>query len=848
MGSPFGRALVACACILSLAPAFGAGTAFAQSDGVEVKGDVTAGDGTPIRDATVTLQTQAVTLTAHTDKHGHFKIKHVAPGTYLVSAAAPGYARVYQRAVTVASEKSRIAFALLPATTNSLTVIGHVQASAGETVSTASAPSVDLSAQSAAATGITAVAPMIWSQLGVTPVIPLGGGSNATVAFAVRGPDPTETLVDIDGHPVNNGNTGDADLSLLDPAALQDVQVIYGISPSSLLGPNQIGGAINIQTLQPTQTSHALIRLFGGSYGSFGETAQATGSDGRIGYAFSVHGAQSDGSVNQTLLAVAPAGTPPSTSNAYSLQTQGSGSYGDSLLGKLRYQLGGQNGYGYLQLDFRGQNVYKDESALLTNYTPPNFASGGGGDDARPRDDGGSPGGFQSFSGTTLAANQFNYGFDGQIPLGNAKIDGVPATFLQFSHLTTLNTQSVDGPGEASQQYLYNQRDALGDDWLEIDRRFRSGDLSFKYDVGTEALDTDYVQGQVVAHVIQVEPPMSALAMPFDASAGPQVESLAQVQRSAVLRYSEDPTSHIHYSLETYFSNFSTFGSSFDPRAGFVWTPTGTSALRASVGTTFQAPQLSELVVPPLGDRVNVGNVVYIGNPNLQPDHATDYDLAGEQIFGKAGRQLRLTADLYQNNVRAQSTQLNPPAYDHKRPCNPNILVGTYACPISYPVNAGNAIYRGFDVTAEQQIGDHFRVRAGWDVDSSYLTNAPANVQDGTLVIGQQTLGQPLHKAYVGFDRESTHGLSFGAQLNYEGFYNELNRSPYATLDAHLAYRSHGYEFGLYGTNLTNADAQPYAIIGGGVPYGTVPGNLPILPVAYTLQGAKVVFVVTRSI
>ena len=57
-----------------------------------------------------------------------------------------------------------------------------------------------LSAQNAAASGVTAVSSMVWDQLGTTPVIPLGGGSNATASFALRGPDPTETLVNIDGH------------------------------------------------------------------------------------------------------------------------------------------------------------------------------------------------------------------------------------------------------------------------------------------------------------------------------------------------------------------------------------------------------------------------------------------------------------------------------------------------------------------------------------------------------------------------------------------------------------------------------------------------------------------------
>ena len=74
---------------------------------------------------------------------------------------------------------------------------------------------------------------------------------------------------------MNNGNTGDFDLSLLDPAALQAVQVVYGIAPSSLIGPNTIGGGINILTLEPTIAPHSLLRFFGGSYGTYGGTVQS---------------------------------------------------------------------------------------------------------------------------------------------------------------------------------------------------------------------------------------------------------------------------------------------------------------------------------------------------------------------------------------------------------------------------------------------------------------------------------------------------------------------------------------------------------------------------------------------
>ena len=606
-----------------------------QKNKIDVRGTVSAIDGSPIAGASIVLSSQVFAKRAHSDAHGKFKFDDIQPGTYSVQGSAPGYQTLSQRTVTLDATNKTLALVLSPATTNSLTVIGQVRASAGETVSTSSAPTVSLNAQTAAAAGATSVSSMVWNQLSTTPVLPLGGGSNATVVYAVRGPDPTETLVDIDGHQVNNGNTGDLDLSLLDPAALQDVQVVYGISPSSLIGPNTIGGGLNIVTLQPTATPHSLLRIFGGSYGTFGETLQTTGTDDRLGYAVSLHNATSSGSVNQTILAPTP-------------QNVGSYSNADSILTKLRYQLGGPNGYGYVQLNFRDQTVVKDDSALLTTYTPPGFAGGGGGGgDAAPADSAAASGSYQSFAGTLLGAHQANYGLDAQLPLGNQSVGGAPATVAQFSHLTTLSSQSVSGPGEASLPYLYNQRDLLGDDWLEVDHHFSSSLLSFKYDIGTETLVTNYVQGQVVAQ-----------AKPVGAGQTPptQVVSLAQTQRSSVLRYEADPTSHIHYSLALYDSDFSTFGTSFDPRAGFVWTPTGNTAVRASVGTTFQTPQLTELVVPPPADRVPVGGIIFIGNPNLRPDRATDFDLGAEHIVTLGRHPLHLAMDLYQTNLRTPSS------------------------------------------------------------------------------------------------------------------------------------------------------------------------------------------------
>jgi outer membrane receptor protein involved in Fe transport len=477
-----------------------------------------------------------------------------------------------------------------------------------------------------------------------------------------------------------------------------------------------------------------------------------------------------------------------------------------------------------------------------------------------PQDDdgGGAASGYQSFAGTNLAAHQSDYGFDAQLPLGNGQTDGAPTNFLQFSHLTSVNAQSVGGPGADTLPYLYNQRDSLGDDWLELDHRFPNGQLSLKYDIWNESLTTNYVQGQVTAEALPVggpfgpQPPPAGIAAPaigsgaFVPAAVPPVQTvgLSQVQRSAVLRYTGDVTSHIHIAAATYFSNDSSFGTSFDPRGGIVWTPTANTAVRASVGTTYQTPQLSELVVPPPADQVPIGGVIFVGNPDLKPDHATDYNIGAEQIFGfgGSGHALRLSGDLYQSNLRAPSNQLNVEPIPHcqtKR--NP------VPCPLSFPVNAGNGIYRGIELRADQQVAANMHVVAGWSVDSSYLTVIPESIQDGTLVPNQQTLGQPLHKAYLGVQQDPAEGLGYGARLNYEGYYNELNRSPYATLDAHVLYRHDGFEYGLYGTNLTNVYSQPFTIIGGGIPYGTLPGNPVINPDALILPGTQVTFVLTRA-
>lgn len=506
--------------------------ASAQPTAATVVGVVTATDGTPIRGVAVTFTGNGVALSATTDQAGRFRFAGVAPGTYAVVATAARYTKLTGRTIDVrAGTITPVDLVLARESASSLTIIGQVRASGGETLSTASAPSIELDTQRYAAQGATRVSDILAGALSTTVIRPLGAGANSPAVVALRGPDPSETLVDIDGHEVNNGNSGDFDVSLLDPADFQSVQIVYGIAPSSLVGPNTLGGAINIRTLEPTTSPHGFVRVSGGSYSSFAETLQVTGTDRRLGYALSLHRATSAGEVKDDAVADAE-GDKSSVGSALGATTS---------LAKLRYSFG--RGDGFIGLSVRDQSVFRDLSAGLTSLNP------SGGDEASgvalaPV--------YNSLAGSALQAHNAGYGFDTQVPMGQPGADGiVPATAL-YRHLTSLVSQSVVGPAADTSPYLYNDRDLVGDDTFQIDRQYRKTTLTLKVGLRTEQLDTDFMSGIAAADSVARRPLNANVGVALttdvasDQTAAAPI-SLAQTQRSLALRVSFEPTAKLQH-------------------------------------------------------------------------------------------------------------------------------------------------------------------------------------------------------------------------------------------------------------------------------------------------------------
>jgi len=792
------RALCAAALFLSF-------TGPARADGqvtppaTSVRGTVRDALGVVVDGAVVTL-TGNLERTTRTDSTGSFAFVGLAPGSYSIHVESPDNPSPVQ-SITIGSRESFVSLTLGRSST-SLVTIGRVGTSSVHVASNAPVATQTLSASAAAARGETSVGEMLEHDARSATIVRTGNTA-APVAVALRGSDPTETLVDVDGHALNSGGSGSFDVSLLDPAELASVQLVYGIAPSSLVGPNTIGGAINVRTLEPTAKAHGLLRLTTESFGSIGQTLQATGTKQRLGYAFSLHRTTSQGEVHdQTLI-----------SETGITSRIGSTIVGNDALAKLRYTFG--NADGFFAFTFRDQSTYRDLSAALTAV---------GGPDLR----------YNSFAGSAMQGHNAGYGFDVQTPLSR---DGEAAhSILLFRHFTSLSTQSVVGRAAGSSSYLSDNVDRLGEDSLQIDRVFSKAVVSLKLNVRTEQLETQ----QIAAGGLQVDQTslLHGLAADRQLSVSSNPDRLFQTQRSGVVRAAYDPSSRLHATVAAYYSDFSSFGTSFDPRFGMVWTPSLRNALRFSVGSTFQSPQLPELYVPARLPAPDASGAVNIGNRNLKADHATEFELGFEHVI-EAVHPTRLGIDLYRTNLRTPSQRRYAAAS-----CAGSASAATSPDCLSYPINAGGAVYQGLEAHADRMIGRAL-ITAAYSVNSNYTTSISPLFQNGTVVLNQQLRGSPLHEGQIAIEDSSSVRIGYRAALRYEDSYNGLNRPAYTTLQAGLTWHlPSAIDLGLYGTNLLNVYSDRFTRLGLGTRYNTL--DEPASTDAYALEGRRLSLIVTR--
>ena len=122
------------------------------------------------------------------------------------------------------------------------------------------------------------------------------GGIGSTASVSIRGANPGQTLVLIDGIRIGDPSSTDGavDFGNLAVTDVERIEVLRG-PQSALYGSDAMGGVINIITRRGDGPPKYAASVEGGSYGTIHSRASVSGSADQLKYAFAIDGLHSDG-------------------------------------------------------------------------------------------------------------------------------------------------------------------------------------------------------------------------------------------------------------------------------------------------------------------------------------------------------------------------------------------------------------------------------------------------------------------------------------------------------------------------------------------------------------------------
>ncbi len=174
--------------------------------------------------------------------------------------------------------------------------------------------------------------------------------------------------------------------------------------------------------------------------------------------------------------------------------------------------------------------------------------------------------------------------------------------------------------------------------------------------------------------------------------------------------------------------------ATFRVAPAYLISATGTK-LKASIGTGFKAPTLSELYE-------NFPSFGFFGYPNLRPESSLGYDFGFEQSLLRA--KIQFGATYFRNNIRD--------------------LIGVNATFTSY-ANVGRAETDGVESFASYEPFPAVTLRADY-------TYTEANNE----ILNEELLRRPKHKVSLDAKWQVTDALSFDADLRYIGSWIDVTR------------------------------------------------------------------------
>jgi outer membrane receptor protein involved in Fe transport len=258
-----------------------------------VSGTATDANGATLANVTIQLQ-GPTTLTATTDRAGHYRFTGVRPGGYSVAATRGGYDPAHETFFVVAGTLQNLNVTLAAETLSTLHVIGQTTTNTGGSHFNATAAAVaDIPQSTFLDQGQQQVSRILDETPGIvsdraSAAFPGSSGASpvALVNPSIRGGLPWETATLVDGHPVAVQGTGYYWLQSLNANALGSVEVDKGPGTAGIIDNGAINGEVNFRTLDPTAKPTGMITYgtdnYGGQFSTF--LSRGTTSNGRLGW------------------------------------------------------------------------------------------------------------------------------------------------------------------------------------------------------------------------------------------------------------------------------------------------------------------------------------------------------------------------------------------------------------------------------------------------------------------------------------------------------------------------------------------------------------------------------------
>jgi outer membrane receptor protein involved in Fe transport len=728
--------------------------------------------GAPLSGAAVKLD-GAKTYTKLTDPSGNVAFT-AQGGSYHVDATAQGFVGI---SIDLdLKETAAVDVTLEPLDAPTLRTIGTVRVDGRLTPIRGTIPSVTVTRADMDRLGEDRAIAALMALPGATFTRPDGGGANAIAVVSLRGPDPSEDLVTLDDQLLNDGNTGDLDLSRFPVAAFQAIDVTEGLGPEDSNGSNTFGGSINFVSLQPTLTPHFNYSISSGSFGQSEAWVNATGTEGRLGYGVALDDQNEGGYTHQYETLYVPGVAPGCPLNCGSPTFLGS-----SVASKL----------GLINTTWTfSENASITARVFLLGDNRDQSSSVNGIDD-NPADMGTTYGLFIGPGDSTFAQNIRAYQLRGEAPLGAGEL----TTDLYESD------NSVTFNGGSYSPY----------DLTHIDRRYNGG-LSWQRTFAT----SQFAVGGYTRY--------ESLGYP-----GSTIPELGQTINVFYARGGFQPTAKLRLDGGVFESHYTTFGANLDGRFGAVYNTDPNSALRFSFGTGFRAPLLFERYQFPLADLQQDANGVFIGqgSPDEHPEHATEYELGFSHEFQTS----TLDFSLYQTNLRDPIEIYYPYELAQSGACATQTPTAPVPGCVSFNSNVGNAVYQGAEVRFVQRFApQHLFLTAMYGLNVAYPKDLNADYSNptsaGSLVDNTQFLGIPQQQGSLELDWANGNWHA-AAQAIFRGNNNELNQGPITWIDAAVGLKINDTtDLTLQGTNLFQDAAGRFTQFGGGAPYIGADGTL----------------------